>query len=148
MGFGSKVSTWLTRRSIYSYWKRGLRHPLFEVFDQPNPNITCESRNTTTVPTQALTLLNNEFVLLQAKHFAQRVREHAGPDPEAQIRSLYRIALSREPSQQDMRSNLGFLEKQVAYHRSHGKDGDAPALAALTDLCDVMLNTNEFVYIN
>jgi hypothetical protein len=136
------------RRSIYSYWKRGLRHPMFEVFDQPNPNITCESRNTTTVPTQALTLLNNEFVLLQAKYFAQRVREQAGPDPVAQIRSLYRIALSREPSQQEMQGNRAFLEKQAAYHRSHGKDGDAPALAALTDLSDVMLNTNEFVYIN
>jgi hypothetical protein len=118
------------------------------VFDQPNPNITCESRNTTTVPTQALTLLNNEFVLLQAKYFAQRVREQAGPDPEAQIRELYRIALSREPSQQEMENNRTFLEKQAGYHRGHGKDGDAPALAALTDLGDVMLNTNEFVYIN
>jgi Protein of unknown function (DUF1553)/Protein of unknown function (DUF1549)/Planctomycete cytochrome C len=136
------------RRSIYSYWKRGLRYPLFEVFDQPDPNVTCERRNTTTVPTQALTLLNNEFVLLQAQHFAQRVRDQAGPDPAAQVRSLYRIALSREPSPQDIEGNLAFLEKQAAYHRSHGKDGDAPALAALTDLCDVMLNTNEFVYIN
>ena len=66
------------RRSIYSYWKRGLRYPMFEVFDQPDPNVTCERRNRTTVPTQALTLLNNEFVLQQAKYFAERVASDAG----------------------------------------------------------------------
>ncbi len=39
---------------------------MFEVHDQPDPNVTCEKRNVTTVPTQALTLLNNEFVLIHA----------------------------------------------------------------------------------
>ncbi len=52
-----EASTW--RRGVYAYWKRGLKYPMFEVHDQPDPNVTCEMRNTTTVPTQALTLLNN-----------------------------------------------------------------------------------------
>ncbi|MCI0418577.1 MAG: DUF1553 domain-containing protein, partial [Acidobacteria bacterium] len=60
-----EASTW--RRSIYAYWKRGLKYPMFEVHDQPDPNVTCERRNVTTVPTQALTMLNNEFVLIQAR---------------------------------------------------------------------------------
>ena len=47
---------------------------MFEVHDQPDPNVTCEKRNVTTVPTQALTLLNNEFVLIQARHFAEGSR--------------------------------------------------------------------------
>ena len=76
-------STW--RRSVYSYWKRGLKYPMFEVHDQPDLNVTCEKRNITTVPTQALTLLNNEFVLLQARYFAERVAREAGDDPAKQI---------------------------------------------------------------
>jgi hypothetical protein len=135
------------RRSIYSYWKRGLRYPMFEVFDQPNPNVTCERRNVTTVPTQALTLLNNEFVLVQAKYFAGRVKETAGDDGAEQVRALYRVALSREPSTAELERNLAFLGEQSNYHRAKGAEADA-SLAALTDLCDVILNANEFVYIN
>ena len=135
------------RRSIYSYWKRGLSHPMFEVFDQPNPNITCESRTTTTVPTQALTLLNNEFVLLRPIFRATR---QGASRPRSGSTNSLTLSHRAQPgtSQREMQSNRTFLEKQAAYHRSHGKDGDAPALAALTDLSDVMLNTNEFVYIN
>ena len=122
-------STW--RRSIYSYWKRALKFPMFEVLDQPDTTVTCERRSSTTVPTQALTLMNNEFVIVQSRHFAERVLRDAGNAPDAQIRSAYRIALSREPSSSEMQSNLAFLQK-----------------LGLEDLCNVILNLNEFVYIN
>ena len=138
-------ATW--RRSVYAYWKRGLKYPMFEVHDQPDPNVTCEMRNTTTVPTQALTLLNNEFVLLQARHFAERIARATGNDPVNQIRLLYRIALSREPERNEMDQSLAFLQKQRDYHTAKAPGSD-PALAALTDLAHVMLNANEFVYIN
>ena len=71
------------RRSVYVYRKRGLAFPMFEVFDLPDQNISCGARNVSTVPTQALTLLNDEFVLRQAKLFADRVQE-AAPDDAAQ----------------------------------------------------------------
>lgn len=129
------------RRGIYSYYKRGMKYPMFEVFDQPDPNVTCESRSVSTVPTQALTLLNNEFVLKQANLFAQRVLTDAGPEQVAQVRVAYRTALSRDPSESELRANVEFLNRRQA----------APggsALQALTDLCDVILNLNEFIYIN
>ena len=129
-------ATW--RRSVYTYQKRGLRYPLFEVFDQPNMNVTCERRTSTTVPTQALTLLNNEFALRQAQAFAKRVSKLADTDAQ-RVREAYRIALSRAPTQSEMEANLGFLQQQREYH-----EGDP--LAALTDLCDVILNLNEFLY--
>ena len=131
-------STW--RRSVYTYWKRGLKYPMFEVYDQPDLNVTCEKRTVTTVPTQALTLLNNEFVLIQAGHLAERVRREAAPDPALQITELYRIAVGRPPSKKELDSHLAFLRKQRSYH---GAD-----LPALTDLAHVVLNANEFVYIN
>jgi hypothetical protein len=133
------------RRSVYSYFKRGLRYPMFDVFDLPNLNVTCENRVTTTVPTQALTLLNNPFVLDQARYFAERVAAQAGSEQDARVRAAYRIALGREPSTQEMEENVAFLNRQSAYHQGRaGKDGE---LAELVDLCDVILNLNEFLYI-
>jgi hypothetical protein len=134
------------RRGLYSYYKRGMRYPMFEVFDQPDPNVTCEERSTTTVPTQALTLLNNEFVLTQARHFAERVLEQSGPEQDAQVRVAYQIALSREPNPREIEMNVQFLNEHYGLDRG-GQSGN-PALDALTDLCDVILNLNEFVYIN
>ncbi len=138
-------ATW--RRSVYTYWKRGLKYPMFEVHDQPDLNVTCEKRNVTTVPTQALTLLNNEFVLLQARHFAERVALASGEDPAKQIAALYRIALSRAPAAGELASYLAFFQKQREYHAGRSPEG-GPALAALTDVAHVVLNSNEFVYIN
>ena len=132
-------SVW--RRGVYSYYKRGMKYPMFEVFDQPDPNVTCEGRTISTVPTQALTLLNNEFVLTQARAFAERVLNAAGPEQDAQIRAVYRLSLSREPSAGELRANVEFLNRQLT---SHG----GSAIQALTDLCDVILNLNEFLYIN
>lgn len=146
-------SNW--RRSVYTYWKRGLKYPMFEVHDQPDPNVTCERRNTTTVPTQALTLSNNEFVLIQARYFAERVAREGGDTAEKQIETLYRIALSRAPDQEELKSAVSFLQKQQSYHltlqsTSGSERGSASglALAALTDLAHVLLNSNEFVYVN
>ena len=137
-------ATW--RRSVYSYWKRGMKYPMFDVHDQPDQNVTTEKRNVTTVPTQALTLLNNEFVLMQARHLAERVmRESAQSDPAAWTRTLYRIALSREPSPAELAGHVEFLRKQREFQAAKGPTAD---LAALTDLSHVMLNANEFVYIN
>ena len=135
-------ATW--KRSVYSYWKRARKAPMFEVFDEPDTMTTCERRTVTTVPTQALTLLNDEFVLIQSRYFAERVRQ-AGADPAGQIRSAYRIALGREPSAREMADSRQFLEKQRAHHESKGTAD--PPLAALTDLCNVMVNLNEFIYV-
>ena len=133
-------STW--RRGVYAYVKRGLKYPMFEVFDQPDLNVTCERRAVSTVPTQALTMLNNEFLLLQASRFAERVWKQAGPDPAAQVKTMYRIAFSREPNPRELESNVAFLKKQQG-----ASSGETAARAALTDLAHVTLNLNEFLYI-
>ena len=131
--------TW--RRSVYAYVKRGLKYPMFEVFDLPDLNITCERRTVSTVPTQALTMLNNEFTLIQADHFAKRVLREAGTDPESQVKGMYRIAFSREPAPRELENNVAFLKKQMSPAAASGEQ------AALTDLAHVVLNLNEFVYL-
>jgi Protein of unknown function (DUF1553)/Protein of unknown function (DUF1549) len=117
------------KRSVYVYRKRGLPYPLLDIFDLPNQNISCGARNVSTVPTQALTLLNDEFVLRQAQLFANRLSE-AETDPSKQIDLAYRLALGRPPVRAELQANLEFLKT--------GK---------LVDLTHVLLNLNEFLYL-
>jgi Protein of unknown function (DUF1553)/Protein of unknown function (DUF1549)/Planctomycete cytochrome C len=118
------------RRSVYVYRKRGLPFPMFEVFDLPDQNTSCGRRNVSTVPTQALTLLNDEYVLRQAKLFADRVKEAAPDDPAKQIDLAYRIALTRPPREKEMAAAMDFLKKR-----------------SLADFTHVLLNLNEFLYV-
>ena len=117
------------RRSLYVYRKRGMAFPMFEVFDMPDPNFSAGRRSVSTVPTQALTLINNEFVLKQAQLFADRVKKEAGDDPVQQIQLAYRIALSRPPDD----TELAVATDLVGSH-------------SLTDLTHVLLNLSEFLY--
>jgi hypothetical protein len=121
-------ATW--RRSVYVYRKRGLPYPLFEVFDMPNQNISCGARNVSTVPTQALTLMNDDFVLRQAQLFANRVLEAAPTDHQQQVNLAYQLALSRPPDETEQKLALDFLERHQ-----------------LVNLTHVLLNLNEFVYL-
>ena len=117
------------RRSVYVYRKRGLPFPLFEAFDLPDQNLSCAGRTVSTVPTQALMLLNDDFVLKQAKLFADRVREAAPNDPARQVELAYRLALSRPPNAEERKLALDFVSRRD--------------LAGLTH---VILNLNEFLY--
>jgi hypothetical protein len=118
------------RRSVYVYRKRGLVFPMFQVFDLPEQNVAAGARTVSTVPTQALTLLNDASVLRQAQLFADRVKKEAGDDPANQIDLAYRIALTRPPTQTELAVALDAIKTQ-----------------SLVDLTDVLLNLNEFVYI-
>jgi hypothetical protein len=117
------------RRSVYVYRKRGLPFPMFEVFDLPDQNTSCGRRNVSTVPTQALTLLNNEFVLTQARLFADRIAEEAGENQDKQIERAYKVALSRAPTGEEMAMARAFLKTN-----------------RLVDFTHVLLNLNEFLY--
>lgn len=118
------------RRSVYVYRKRGLPLPFFEVFDLPDQNLTCGRRNVSTVPTQALTLMNNEWVLRQASRFADRVATEAGAGAAAQVARAYELALGRRPSAEEQRVGEEFLRGRT-----------------LSDLAHVILNLNEFIYL-
>jgi uncharacterized protein DUF1553 len=118
------------RRSVYVYRRRGLAFPMFQVFDLPEQNITAGARNVSTVPTQALMLLNNPFVLRQAQMFADRVKSEAGGDLTRQINLAYQIAFARPASEAELRA---------AY--------DAIKDRSLADLTHVLFNLNEFAYL-
>ena len=116
------------RRGVYVYRRRSLPYPMFDTFDHPDMNTTAGARNVTTVPTQALTLLNNPFVLAQARMFAERVRQEAA-DPYTQIDRAYRIALSRPPTETEIRIGLDLIKQH-----------------SLESFTHVVLNLDEFLY--
>ena len=73
------------RRTVYAFVKRSLVVPMLEVLDLCDTTRSAERRMTTSVPTQALTLLNGDEVNRQARHLADRLRRDAGDDPRRQI---------------------------------------------------------------
>ena len=121
------------RRSVYIFVKRSVLMPLIEVFDCPVTTVSAPVRSVSTVSPQALALLNNEFVLEQARYFAERVERDAGPDRRRQVVSAFRIALNRDPSSVEIAWSLDFLAKQKE---------------PLRDFCHALLNLNEFIYLD
>ncbi|QDV48617.1 DUF1553 domain-containing protein [Gimesia fumaroli] len=119
------------RRSIYRFSARGGRHPLLETFDCPDPSTTTPDRASTTTPLQALSLMNASFVLRMADQLAQRVERRAGSEQEQQVDELFLLAFQRRPRPQEVKLASDFLEQ-------HG----------LAALCRVILNSNEFLYVN
>lgn len=127
------------RRSIYIYVKRQLLMPSLELFDAPTTTDSCALRPQSTVPTQALVLMNDEFIEEQAGHLASRAMKEAGEDPSNVVDRLFMITLSHPPTPTRKAEALGFLRERTAA-------GD-PA-SALRDLAHVLLNSSEFVYID
>jgi hypothetical protein len=87
-------------RSVYVPAFRNTMLDLFEVFDGANPNLVSGRRNRSTRPAQALYMLNSPFVMEQAEVAAARVLKESDPgtDPEAALRTVWRLVLGRQPS--------------------------------------------------
>ena len=149
------------RRSVYVFVRRNSRYPLFQAFDMPDTVETCARRANTTTAPQALALLNDGVVLKAAQSFAQRVLDEARPGSDARVERAYRLAFARAPAAEERAQARSFLEEQarriearLAEGRAvtqpeHVPRGVSPAqAAALVDFCHVLVNANEFVYVD
>jgi hypothetical protein len=144
------------RRSLYLFQLRSVPIPLLEVFDLPESTQSCPQRSRTTLPTQSLSLLNNPFLIDQARRFALRVARDAGPDAASRWSLAHRLATGRPPDPEHSRTVFDFLARQTAWHADHPRnDGGSgrpedlpPDLAALADVCHVLFNSNAFLYLD
>ena len=124
--------TW--RRSIYVFMRRSMRVPFFEVFDVPDGMQSRGVRELTTVPTQALMLMNNQFVRDQASHFANRIRKAVGNDNLKHIvEEAYWLALSRSPTNEELSSSVELLSTEGQ---------------SLENFCHILFTLNEFCYVD
>jgi hypothetical protein len=129
------------RRSVYVHVKRSLLLPILESFDLAETDRTTPVRFSTTQPTQALGMLNGDFLNKQARIFAARLRQDAGTDPRAQVRLALSLATSRTPT-------AGEIERGVRFMQAlQSRDAATPDVA-LDMFCLLVLNLNEFVYLD
>ena len=135
-----------SRRAIYILNRRSFRFPFFEAFDPPGNSVSCPTRQTTTVPTQALTMLNNSMVQRQAQAMSAGLWKQAGPDESAQLKLAWLLAFSREMTPQEQREAGEFLAQARRSYRDRGVDRAAER--ALADLCLALFNSSEFISIN
>ena len=129
------------RRSVYVHVKRSLLLPILDAFDLAEPDRTTPVRFSSTQPTQALSFLNGDFMNQQAKIFAGRLKKEAGSDLNAQVRLGLYLATARQPTDAEVRRGVGLIE---SLRREDGISTDA----ALQAFCLVVLNLNEFMYLD
>jgi hypothetical protein len=149
------------RRGVYMHWQRTFLHPMLANFDAPSREECTASRNISSTPQQALTLLNDPTFVEAARSLAEQSLDARGAaDFPAVLDEAFRRLLSRPPSAREKDSLGAFYKGQLAYYRgqpaeaakaiavgNHGVSGivDAPTLAAWTSVARVMLNLNETI---
>ena len=147
----SESETAAGRRSIYQIMRRSAPQSFLEVFDAPVMEVNCTRRTTSTTASQALALMNSEFIGAQAEHFAHRVLREAPSAAESPIDSstveyAFRLALARKPTPSERDMLLTFVQKQADRHAD--LSGEAFALRVYSNLGQTLLGANEFVYID
>jgi hypothetical protein len=150
------------RRSVYIFVRRNLRYPMLQEFDSANTFESCDFRKPTVTPTQSLDLMNNELVLDWARAFAGRVLNDSGLTPEAQVDRAFRLAYGRAATAAEQKLAADFIARQMPIMSQRLADpkskpplpdnlpaGIDPArAAAMVDLSQMLLNSNEFLYLN
>ena len=119
------------RRTIYRFTPRGGRSALLDTFDCPDPATTAPRRAITTTPLQALSLLNNAFVLRMSNKFATHIEADAKGDINKQVDRAWQLSLARAPNETEKALSVELVEE-------HG----------LASLCRGLFNTNEFVLVD
>ncbi len=182
----SRTPAQRNRRSIYAYRVRGQADPFMEVMNLPNPNDSCEFRDTAAVAPQASTLFNSDLMTDRSIALALRVEGEFDTLPQ-QIGRAFQLTLGRQPSGSERRRMKSYVEQMTEYHSQHeptatiyppkivrslveefsGKsfvydewlpnfenyvpdpkaDTVVPGTRALADLCLMLANSNEFLYV-
>jgi len=140
-GWGHSSPAEQARRSIYVFQKRSLQVPITEVFDAADTDATCPNRFASTQPTQALTMLNSEFMQQQASHLATLAEKQAGAEPRDRVEFILAQVLQREPSGTEIERGVAFVNDMVGKHKLTSEN-------ALKRFALVAYNLNEFLYVD
>ena len=132
-----------SRRSIYMMTKRSRLLPLMTAFDFSDTTASCGQRDVTTVAPQALALLNNHFTHSQSEALANRLIKQTSRTHE-QIKLAWRLAFGRNPANAELVQATAHLRAQ----QTHFKKEEKADHLALASLCHVLLNSNEFIYVD
>ncbi len=129
------------RRSVYVFVKRSLQVPILIAHDQADTDSPCPVRYTTTVPTQALGMLNGDFANEQAAALAGRLANERPGDLPKQVARAIRLTTGRTPTADEVAKDVAFVTEMKAKHKLDDR-------TALTRYALLALNANEFVYLD
>jgi hypothetical protein len=148
------------RRSVYLFVRRNMPFPWIATFDRPEPSASCAIRNRSTTAPQALTLWNSEFTFSAQQSLAGRLMREQTSASE-RVDRLFLATLGRRPSERECRESLEFVAERTAEYERRGVDvvalaprlfreGESKNLEAIAwvDLSGVLLNLNEFLYLD
>jgi hypothetical protein len=122
------------RRSIYTAVRRNFLPPMMLAFDTPMPFSTMGRRSVSNVPAQALILMNDPFVIDQARLWAKRVLAEPGKTSRQRIDAMYQAAFGRPASETEVQRGMAFLAE--------------PGEGAWAEYAQVLMNTKEFIFLN
>ncbi|TVQ02632.1 MAG: DUF1553 domain-containing protein [Planctomycetaceae bacterium] len=150
----------LYRRGLYVYWRRSTVYPSFVTLDAPTREFCVAQRAKTSTPLQSLVLMNDPVFVEAARALAQRILGETEPDADTRLIRLWRLALSRQPSPEEISVLRRAYDQQVATYQADPEaarqlvavgDLEKPAslddteLAVWTALSNVILNLNETI---
>ena len=133
------------RRSVYMFVKRNIKHPFLEAFDYHDSNLTCPERLVSINAPQALMLLNSDFALDESKALAERLlRNEPNASDSERFKSLWKLCFGRTPTEPE----ISRLQELAATLRSQRESSGQSPSAIWPDVCHVVLNLNEFVFVD
>lgn len=143
VGGNPRENKWKTteaqnRRAIYMLNRRSFRMPLLEAFDQPPNSVGCPVRQSTTVPAQALVLLNGDIPLEHATALRDRLFREEPDSVERRLDRAWLLVFARPIRADELASAREFLG---------ARPGTADA-DSWVELCLALFNANEFVYVD
>jgi hypothetical protein len=134
------------RRTLYLNVRRNFPTPFLAAFDMPQPLVTAGRRDASNVPAQALILMNDPFVVQQARRWAARVLAIEGLDASGRVHRMYLEAYARPPTEAERQAALRFLS-------SHGDELGVPPERrgddeqVWTNYAHVLINVKEFIFL-
>jgi hypothetical protein len=164
------------RRSIYLQRKRGLAHPMLEVFNQPATSKPVELRDQSTVTPQVFALFNGSFPRSRSLAMAQRLLKQSSDDA-GRVQQAFELLYGRSPTAEQQAACIAYLDQVLTHHRETKPAADKTAdwlkqvsvkidpdypnqyepephpsqfdaqTRALADLCLVLMNSSEFLHI-
>ena len=142
------------RRSIYVQVRRSKPVTVLDTFDAPTMSPNCELRAQTTVAPQSLLLMNDTFVLENARRLAVRLQTAAPNDPRKQLQQAWQLLYSKPATEADLTRSLAYLDEQTKaltqYHHDiqHAKGVvPNPPQEAMASLCQILCSSNRFLYV-
>jgi len=135
------------RRSVYLMQQRLKRHPFLALFDGADTNVSTARRELTTVPTQALYLMNNKFVHERAAGLARRVLAGANDEP-SRTRLAWQLALGRAPTSDELTGVFAFMKQYAEAVAKSDRSKEPVEMKVWSALARTILTRNEFLFVD